>query len=299
MARWAFWATVSLLSVSSFAQECLPTIPYGYFSKYLSLPRTSSFCVQKGLKSVPYKTDSHGGRVLGVGQSRTNIFGESQALVIDSQVLPSLYRKLGIEKAHIYATPNNGPYEWLRRLVQGNYEPAEDHLYVVNLGFDIFRLGPDWSVKDLAGTELATVERFIGWPRLLSLNLMWGQYKLRRLTLTGDDRADKLKRFLDDSHGYEKKLLSWATLAGPILDGKTPQSKSQLLVITPYWLDPSKQAEDRIAKQLLQTVTCGLGEKIPVLGVSFVYDGPNVTEDGRHFRHTAQPVFTQAEPCGN
>lgn len=297
IAAWLALGTATTFTGNSVAQECLPTIPYGHFSGYLSLPRSSSFCVQKGLEDILYETDPYGGRVIGTGQSSTNIFGESQALVIDSHKLPRLYQELGIEKAHIYATPNNGPYEWLRRLAQGYYETSERHLYVFNLGFDIFRLGANWSPKDLAGTELSTVETLIDWPRLLSVRLLWGQYKLRRLALEGDDRSYKLNLFLSDRPGYENKLRSWANAAGPILGGKTSKTRSQLIVITPYWLDLDKPSEAQIAHQLSSIVVCNLGSEVPVTEISFRYEAANVTTDGRHFRHTARPIFARPSSC--
>jgi hypothetical protein len=299
IAAWLALGMATTFSGNSVAQECLPTIPYGYFSGYLSLPRSSSFCVQKGLKNIAYETDPYGGRVIGSGKLRTNVFGESQALVIDSKELPILYQKLGINKAHIYATPNNGPYEWLRRLAQGNYVAAESHLYVVNLGFDIFRLGSNWSAKDLAGTELTTVEKFINWPRLLSLRLMWGQYQLRRFALDGDDRAYKLQLFLSDSPGYEEKLRVWAETARPILAERASDSNAHLIVVTPYWIEAADPSQTGIARRLLRIVTCSLGSAVKVTGVSFRYDPTSVTEDGRHFRHTAEPHLYVGHECND
>lgn len=247
---------------------------------------------------MTYKTDAHGGRILGVGRIRTNIFGESQALAMDSDALPLVYQELGVENAIIYATPNNGPYEWLRRLAQGNYRATDHHLYVINLGFDIFRLGPEWSAKNLAGISLTSVEKSIDWPRFLSLRLMLSQYRLRRLSLAGDDRDEKLALFLSNSSAYERNLRSWAGVAAPILAGERPEVRKQLLVISPYWLDTSTPHQEKIAENLLDIVACGLRDTLPVVGVSFKYTSTNITDDKRHFRQMARPHFVPALACG-
>jgi len=294
----SFTLTLGVLA-SSHASTCVGSIPYGLYEGLLSLPRSSKFCVYEGGKSVFYETDEFGGRLLGdASKTPGNIFGESQALVIDSDQIPSIYTSFAIERARIYATPNNGPYEWLSRLVKKQYSESGQNLFIINLGFDIFRLNSSWSPKNLVDVEIDAIEGLINWPRLLTARLALSQLKLRQSTLAGDDRKAKKERFQSNRNQYLTDLQRWFDIAKITFGNHAFNSKNaMLLIVLPYWLDSSSTNDVDTLSDLKNAVTCGINEQLPAKLISYRYEPSSVTADARHFTHSALPNMEDLPLC--
>lgn len=298
--KYAIFLTL-IISVleSSHASTCVGSIPYGLNEDILSLPRSSKFCVYEGGESIFFETDEFGGRLLGEPlKSPVNIFGESQALVIDSDRIPLIYDSFGIERARIYATPNNGPYEWLTRLVRRQYTPSDETFFVINLSFDIFRLNSSWKPKNLIGIDISAIEDLMNWPRMLTVRLTLSQLKLRRSTLSGDDRNIKKDLFLSNRDQYLADLQRWFNLAKSTLSNHAIDSKNtMLLVILPYWLNSSLPDEANALAGLKNAVACGIHEGLPAKLISYKYGPGTTTSDARHFSHYAVPKIEGLPPC--
>jgi hypothetical protein len=290
--------TLAVLA-SSHASTCVGSIPYGIHEGLLTLPRSSKFCVYEGGKSVFYETDEFGGRLLGdASKTPINIFGESQALVIDSDGIPSIYTSFGIDRARIYATPNNGPYEWLSRLVKRQYSESGQNFFIINLGFDIFRLNSSWIPKDLVDVEIEDIENLMNWPRLLTARLALSQFKLRRSTLAGDDRKAKKDLFQSNRDQYLADLQRWFDLARTIFSNHAFSSKNAMfLIVLPYWLDSSSTNDLKALSDLKNAVACGINEQLPAKLISYSYGPSSVTTDARHFAHYAIPKIEPPPTC--
>ena len=290
--------TLAVLA-SSHASTCVGSIPYGLHEGFLSLPRTSKFCVYEAGEAIFYETDEFGGRLLGhPSTTPVNIFGESQALVIDSDRVPLIYELFGIKRARIYATPNSGPYEWLTRIVKRQYSPSEQTLLVINLGFDIFRLNSSWKPKDLVDIEISDIEGLINWPRLLTARLTLSQLKLRRSTLAGDDRSAKKSLFQSNRDRTLEDIQRWFDIAKSTLANRAinPQN-AMFLIVLPYWLDSNSADDAHALEDLKNAVTCGINEQLPAKLISFKYAPGFVTADARHFTHSAVPKIVDLPPC--
>lgn len=292
-----FILAVGVLNAS--ASECLASIPYGLNDRILSLPRSSTFCTFSNGKPIQFMTDEHGGRLIGKQDGLVvNIFGESQALVIDSDQPPLFYKDFGLTGARVYATPNNGPYETLRRLIKEQYRPSESHLFVINLGFDIFRLGPQWNPEQLVNIPLQTIENLTNWPRLLSLRMAIGQVELRRTTLAGDDRSYKQALYQKSKRVYLQEIDQWAQSAKRIWASKGfNKNNSSIIIIAPYWADTQTESGQANTAELVNAFSCGLDGYMQGKIMTIHYRPDTITSDGRHFKFDAKPSIQDLTIC--
>lgn len=292
-----FLLVVGILNAS--ASACLASIPYGLNDRILSLPRSSIFCTYANGQPIQFITDEHGGRLIGQQDGLVvNIFGESQALVIDSDQLPLFYKDLGLTGARVYATPNNGPYETLRRLTKGLYHPSERHVFVINLGFDVFRLGPQWNPEQLVSIPILTIENLINWPRLLTLRMVIGQVELRRTTLDGDDRSYKQSLYLKSKSIYMQQIDQWAQSAKRIWASRGfNHTNSSIILIAPYWADAQTASGQAMTAELVNAFSCGIGGHLHGKILTVPYRPDNITADGRHFRFDAKPGIQDLRAC--
>lgn len=261
---------------------------YGHYQGYMSLPRDSTYCVNLGpSETIFYNTDSFGGRILSPAYSRkpkTVIFGESQALAMDSNNMPNIYLQLGIDEAIIYAAPNNGPYESFRRIAQGHYQKSEKYLILINLGFDLFRLDSGWDPKQFNSTPLERSEGLISSPRLSTFLSFWRAINGEAVGFSGDDRDKKMAIFKSNERRIFKNL-------GAYLENFHPQSSLQLhqlqtLFVAPYWLnDPH---EIHRLKNFISTSLCSTGNQSHEwLFAEIGFSPTHMTRDERHFNRQA------------
>ena len=298
------FAIIFLLAVGTLnasASDCLANIPYGLNDKILSLPRSSTFCTFANGRPIQFITDEHGGRLIGKQDGLVvNIFGESQALVIDSDQPPLFYKDLGFTGARVYATPNNGPYETLRRLTKKQYQPSERHLFVINLGFDVFRLGAQWNPEQLVNIPLQTIENMINWPRLLSLRMTIGQAELRRTTLAGDDRSYKQALYLKSKPIYLQQIDQWAQSAKRIWASQGfNHTNSSIIIVAPYWADAQTASGQAMTAELVNAFSCGIGGHLQGKVLAVHYRPDTITADGRHFRFDAKPSIQDLTACSH
>lgn len=293
------WALTLGTLASSHATTCVGSIPYGVYNGFLSLPRSAKFCAFEGGNPVNYETDELGGRLLGEPlEAAVNIFGESQALVIDSDQIPLIYKTLGLERVRIYATPNNGPYEWLTRFVKRQYTPSNQTFFVINLGFDVFRLNSNWRPKDLVDMDISTIENLLNWPRTLTARIAFSQLKLRGSTLSGDDRDSKKKLFQSNQRHYLADIRRWFDLAKSALINQGMNSDNAVfLIFSPYWLDSNSTDDIAAHNDLIQAVSCAIDGQFPAELVAFNYGPISLTSDARHFSHEATPKIRELPAC--
>lgn len=261
---------------------------YGHYQGYMSLPRNSSFCVNTTpVETIFYSTDSFGGRILSSNHSqqpKTVIFGESQALAMDSNSAPSIYVQLGIEEAIIYAAPNNGPYESYRRIFQGHYQKSEKNLMVINLGFDLFRLGSDWNPKQFNSTPLEQSEELISSPRLTSILNIWRGLNGEAVGFSGDDRDRKLMLFKANKQGIFQNLRIYLKEFHSL---KLPRlGQLRTLFLAPYWM--SDPLEIHQLKNIISSGLCTTENQAQEwLFAEISYSPSHMTKDQRHFNREA------------
>ena len=137
-------------------KNCFSYIPYAYNSLYVTLPNNKDICYYFDTKKIKLKTNANGGRIISNKGSGAEIiaFGESQLLGLDwpqnknndPHDLEVLFPE---QKITAYAAPNNGPYEWLRRIDileknNTNYFQDKEIVLGFNYGSDIFRIRNNW-----------------------------------------------------------------------------------------------------------------------------------------------------------
>ena len=137
-------------------KNCFSYIPYAYNSLYVTLPNNKDICYYYDTKKIKLKTNANGGRIISNKGSGTEIiaFGESQLLGLDwpqnknndPHDLELLFPE---QKITAYAAPNNGPYEWLRKIdilekSNTNYFQDKEVVLGFNYGSDIFRIRNNW-----------------------------------------------------------------------------------------------------------------------------------------------------------
>ena len=251
----------------------------------MSLPRSTSHCVSSASwKTVNYDTDSWGGRIISNGSKSTPdsvIFGESQALGMDTNELPRLYKQLEVESVILYAAPNNGPYESYRRISLGNYHKNLHYMMVINLGFDLFRLGNDWDPTRNNSTSLEQVEKWIESPRWVTFNNLWRSLKGEAVGLSGDDRAFKLNLFQQHRVEIMQNLETYLSEFHPKTVTRLGQLKT--VVIMPYWM--SDTIERKNLEVLISRSACkNSAPSSTWILAQKTYTDEVITQDKRHYK---------------
>jgi hypothetical protein len=251
----------------------------------MSLPRAISHCVSNlSLNSINYVTDQWGGRIISNGSHSfpaSVIFGESQALGMDTNELPRLYKQFDVESVVIYAAPNNGPYESYRRIALGNYQKNHYYMMVLNLGFDLFRLGNDWDPTRNNSISLEQVEKWIESPRWVTFNNFLRSFKGEAVGLSGDDRKFKLNLYNQHRVEILQNLETYLSEFHPKTIARLGQLET--IVIMPYWMSDPMERKTLEAviyrsacKKLTSSSTWTLAQKN--------YADNAVTKDKRHYK---------------
>jgi len=224
---------------SSLLESCHSFLPYGHLFGYLSLPRQQSFCVRSGNASILYNTDENGGRIFGpLGADSVVVFGESQALGMDSNELPRVYQQMNANSAVVYATPNSGPLETLARVKRAAFRKADRFVVVFNFGFDVFRLLPRWDARKLNSLSIFEAEEMVESPRLFALKSLWRALRGEAVALAGDNSVEMRVYFLNHRNSIEKGLEVYLDRILPeLVQALNAEGAVDLLVYPPYW-DP-------------------------------------------------------------
>lgn len=267
--------------------NCHSFLPYGQIFGYFSLPRNRIFCVLNDGSTVVYKTDGYGGRVFGSGgPDRVVVFGESQALGMDSNELPLVYRQLHATNAVLYATPNSGPLQNLARVKHGAFQKARRYVVIFNFGFDVFRLLPGWDSRKVNSQSIYEAEDLIESPRLFALKSLWRGLWGEAVGLSGDNNAEMKAYFLRKKPKIEKAL---AIYLERILPEFTQQlgadSSTTLLVYPPYWDPQLKEPEiAAVYTQFVGDLRKKPGVEVRVVEFPRYFDAASMLRgDKRHF----------------
>ena len=156
---------------------CLSSLPYGYNGYFVHLPKNEAFCVDTPNGAVFYKTDQFGARVFKTDSQNVAVhaFGESQLIEIfprhgsNSHVLSKLY---GNSDLHLYGAPNNGPNETISFIeyIQKNNPNAPKNITIgVNLGFDLFRIIPEWKPSEKVSYRSKDIDFMIKYPKIFEI----------------------------------------------------------------------------------------------------------------------------------
>lgn len=265
---------------------CHAFLPYGWNQEVLSLPRSETFCVYVDTQEIHYSTDEFGGRVLGKLGPRAVVFGESQALAMDSNLISPIFFQDGFDSVVLYATPNSGPLEILARVRSRRYNSADDYYFVFNFGFDLFRLA-GWNPRQHVSSQLADVEKLLSYPRLLGIWSLLRGATGEAVGLSGDNSREMLERVRKRPSIYRDALSLYANRFLPnILDTVEPiQSRKTLLIYPPYW-DPDYADRDvrALRDHLAIQLTHLKGVQILWVKVRSTDHASVLTGDRRHFK---------------
>lgn len=170
--------TISFIAIIREAHaDCLSFLPHGYNGYFVHLPKNEEFCVETPNGAVFYKTNQFGARVIKGDSSENSVyaFGESQLIEIfprhgnTGHVLWKIYGKRDL---YLHGAPNNGPNETLSFIdyIERNKTPAPKIITIgVNLGFDLFRIIPEWRTTEKVAHESKDISFMMKYPTLYGL----------------------------------------------------------------------------------------------------------------------------------
>jgi len=286
--------------VSLFANEiknCFSYIPYAFNSLYVTLPNNKDICYYYDTKKIRLKTNTNGGRIISNEGSGTEIiaFGESQLLGLDwpqnkkddPHDLETLFPE---QKITAYAAPNNGPYEWLRKidiLENNNINYFQDKEIVLgfNYGSDIFRIRDSWNpeiVIPFNENDLKYITKSIFLYELFIIKArLFGKSFQKKSFKSSEIISEYLSIGRDDNIQNIKSLLKMIKQS-PILKSK----KLSIIFYPPWWnYNTDSIYTEKITKDFEHISCLFIQEGIfsEVLVSSPKKRSGSLTYDGRHY----------------
>lgn len=278
-------------------KNCFSYIPYAYNSLYVTLPNNKDICYYYDTKKIKLKTNANGGRIISNKGSGAEIiaFGESQLLGLDwpqnknndPHDLEVLFPE---QKITAYAAPNNGPYEWLRRIDileknNTNYFQDKEIVLGFNYGSDIFRIRNNWKpeiVIPFNENDLKYITKSIFLYELFIIKArLFGKFFQKKSFKSSEIISEYLSIGRDDNIQNIKNLLKMIKQS-PILKSK----KLSIIFYPPWWnYDTDSIYTERIAKDFEHISCIFIQEEIfsEVLVSSPKKRSGSLTYDGRHY----------------
>jgi hypothetical protein len=291
---------IILNPLNLFANEiknCFSYIPYAYNSLYVTLPNNKDICYYYDTKKIKLKTNANGGRIISNKGSGAEIiaFGESQLLGLDwpqnknndPHDLEVLFPE---QKITAYAAPNNGPYEWLRRIDileknNTNYFQDKEIVLGFNYGSDIFRIRNNWKpeiVIPFNENDLKYITKSIFLYELFIIKArLFGKFFQKKSFKSSEIISEYLSIGRDDNIQNIKNLLKMIKQS-PILKSK----KLSIIFYPPWWnYDTDSIYTERITKDFEHISCIFIQEEIfsEVLVSSPKKRSGSLTYDGRHY----------------
>ena len=289
-----------LKPLSLFANEiknCFSYIPYAFNSLYVTLPNNKDICYYYDTKKIRLKTNINGGRIISNKGSGTEIiaFGESQLLGLDwpqnknndPHDLEILFPE---QKITAYAAPNNGPYEWLRKIDileknNTNYFQDKEIVLGFNYGTDIFRIRNSWNpeiVIPFNESDLKYITKSIFLYELFIIKArLFGKFFQKNTVKSSGVISEYLSISRVDNIQNIKILLKMIKQS-PILKSK----KLSIILYPPWWnYDSNSIHSERITKDFEYISCIFIKEDIfnEVLVSSPKKRTGSLTYDGRHY----------------
>jgi len=278
-------------------KNCFSYIPYAYNSLYVTLPNNKDICYYFDTKKIKLKTNANGGRIISNKGSGAEIiaFGESQLLGLDwpqnknndPHDLEVLFPE---QKITAYAAPNNGPYEWLRRIDileknNTNYFQDKEIVLGFNYGSDIFRIRNNWKpeiVIPFNENDLKYITKSIFLYELFIIKArLFGKFFQKKSFKSSEIISEYLSIGRDDNIQNIKNLLKMIKQS-PILKSK----KLSIIFYPPWWnYDTDSIYTERITKDFEHISCIFIQEEIfsEVLVSSPKKRSGSLTYDGRHY----------------
>ena len=278
-------------------KNCFSYIPYAYNSLYVTLPNNKDICYYYDTKKIRLKTNANGGRIISNKGSGTEIiaFGESQLLGLDwpqnknndPHDLEILFPE---QKITAYAAPNNGPYEWLRKIDilennNTNYFQDKEIVLGFNYGTDIFRIRNSWNPKIVIPfneNDLEYITKSIFLYELFIIKArLFGKFFQKKSFKSSEIISEYLSIGRDDNIQNIKNLLKMIKQS-PILKSK----KLSIIFYPPWWnYDTDSIYTERITKDFEHISCIFIQEDIfsEVLVSSPKKRFGSLTYDGRHY----------------
>ena len=289
-----FLIIIFLLTNESKAKNCLNFLPYGFNDYYVHLPQNKSFCVKEGDKSVYYKTDEYGGRIIGedIFVDKLQVFGDSQVLGLEVEKIHEHYlNQLYKSNFIIYAAPNNGPYEVINFLNENRNIIEKKIVITFNYSVDIYRISSGWKAENFVALKHYELNDILENP----LKYRWIIFKnvlfRRNFTLRRFNNVEMQKLFdntnkdtiYNNTINYLNELDKFA---------KKFNIKIDFIVTQPYWVyykNNEKLLLDEKIKKKVKNLICKSFKKTNNIRNIFVSDlkkkinKTSLTYDSRHF----------------
>ena len=212
-------------------------MPFGHNDNYVQLPEESEFCVKYGDKNLIFKTDIEGGRYF--VNSKNNIiqvFGDSQILGLDIQnqqrhFLSQYYP----ENLIIYAAPNNGPYEVLNFIILNQEKIKKRIIISFNLSVDIFRIFPDWDIKNYVALRDYQLHDILDKPYKYRLVILKSLITNKFFTISRKNQNEMQELFQNiNTKDFERNFKIYLKILNEII--KNYDLEVEYILTMPYWI---------------------------------------------------------------
>ena len=252
------------------AKSCLSFLPYAFNEHYVHLPQNKVFCVKNFKKTISYKTDRYGARILNnFTKDNIQVFGDSQVLGLDinykkDHFLNNLYNNKNLL---IYAAPNNGPYEVINFLNKNKKILKKKIIVTFNFSTDLFRVSSDWNPKNFVVLRDYELDGILENPFKYNFIIFKNFLINKNFTLATYNNKKMQNFFLNSNHNkLNKNLVNYFNELNIFANDNNLEIT--FIVIQPYWIYSVNKKNNKL---ILEKI---LSEKV----VSLICDSFRVTK---------------------
>ena len=274
--------------------RCFSFIPYGTSDGYVSLPFERKLCFKYSDRYIEMKTNKFGARLFDAGEYEQTalVFGESQLLGLDVSDTDGQHDLSDLFSDHnfeIYAAPNNGPFEALKKVNDlGQQITIVNKTVVVgfNFGTDIFRIRSNWDPRNFVPVNLEILNWTFMIPGLHDILLFRARLRGVEFGSTVSD-SDNVRKYYFAMTDRERGIntLNWLT---GVSQSKLMEARVRTLILfPPYWYITASDAQKLEITNDYHMFACNILEANifhKILYAKLPEDENVLTKDNRHFR---------------
>ena len=244
------------------AKNCLSFLPYAFNEHYVHLPQNKVFCVKNFKKTISYKTDRYGARILNnFTKDNIQVFGDSQVLGLDinykkNHFLNNLYNN---KNFLIYAAPNNGPYEVINFLNKNKKILKKKIIVTFNFSTDLFRVSSDWEPKNFVALRDYELDNILESPFKYKFIIFKNFLINKNFTLATYNNKKMQNFFLNSDHNeLNKNLVNYFKELNIFADDNNLEIT--FIAIQPYWIYSINKKknhlifEKKLSKQIISLI---------------------------------------------
>ena len=303
----ALWTIINQTNLLS--SECFRLVPFGYNDYYVKLPSNFKFCVKKKDTKVYYETGFLGERILKDNKNKNsiNVFGDSHALGLDVNIISEyfLYKVFPKNNFHIYAAPNNGPYEVLNFLkIHKDTFYNKKGIIIFNLSTDIFRINEKWDPKNFVSLNDFQLEEIKYSKLKYEYYFFKDLFFNKKLKIALPNNNEMLTLFNNDFENIEINFRNYLNDLNIL-----KYESLKVVFVLPYWIYQKNSLDKFEEKKRITSKIYGLVCKnLEIISSKYQVlvqkndinlNKPFLTIDNRHFRSNLVVLTDAKNLCNN